>query len=421
MRIDCLTLFPEMFDGPLNHSIIKRASDAGIVQIALTNIRDFSADKHKKVDDKPYGGGPGQVLMCQPVFDCFEHIEKLSGDKGLPILLTPQGQKFSQAMAQQFSLEKRLILIAGRYEGFDERIRTGLNARQVSIGDYVLSGGELAAMVIIDAVVRLLAGALGDEDSAKDESFSELAGGFLEYPQYTRPEVFRDLKVPQVLLSGDHAKIADWRRLQALERTQKWRPDLGRRRLDRQHPDVHVHRPGGSELPRGLGDDDHDPVRLDSAEHDRRHRRLHHHDGRDLHPEHPLGRGTGHHRRPGLRLGHFVHGHLWDRDERDPRDRADDHRVRYVHNPDEERLGRHSDDHRIEPRRHRPRGTADHHQRLAQQQCPVRVRQSGRRRDRDCVCDRWSVHHLGIHVMACRPRSRRRPLRRERSPRLGSR
>ncbi len=226
MRIDCETLFPEMFDGPLNHSIIKRASDAGIVQIALTNIRDFSADKHKKVDDKPYGGGPGQVLMCQPVFDCFEHIEKLSGDKGLPILLTPQGQKFSQAMAQQFSLEKRLILIAGRYEGFDERIRTGLNARQVSIGDYVLSGGELAAMVIIDAVVRLLAGALGDEDSAKDESFSELAGGFLEYPQYTRPEVFRDLKVPQVLLSGDHAKIADWRRLQALERTQKWRPDL---------------------------------------------------------------------------------------------------------------------------------------------------------------------------------------------------
>jgi tRNA (guanine37-N1)-methyltransferase len=210
----------------LNHSIIKRAVDAGIVQIALTNIRDFSADKHKKVDDKPYGGGPGQVLMCQPVFDCFEHVEKLSGDKGLPILLTPQGQKFDQSMAIQLAQEKRIILIAGRYEGFDERIRIGLNARQVSIGDYVLSGGELAAMVIIDAVVRLLAGALGDEDSAKDESFSELTGGFLEYPQYTRPEAFRDLKVPQVLLSGDHAKIADWRRLQALERTQKWRPDL---------------------------------------------------------------------------------------------------------------------------------------------------------------------------------------------------
>jgi tRNA (guanine37-N1)-methyltransferase len=226
MRIDCLTLFPEMFDGPLNHSIIKRAIDAGLVQIVLANIRDFSADKHKKVDDKPYGGGPGMVMMCQPVFDCLEHVQKLSSEKGPVILLTPQGQKFDQDMAQRFSREKRLILIAGRYEGFDERIRISLNAEQVSIGDYVLSGGEPAAIVIIDAAVRLLAGALGDENSAKDESFSESVGKLLEYPQYTRPEVFKNLNVPEILLSGDHAKIAHWRRLQALERTRKWRPDL---------------------------------------------------------------------------------------------------------------------------------------------------------------------------------------------------
>ena len=226
MRIDCLTLFPQMFDGPLGHSIIKRALDAGLVEIVLTDIREYSADKHKKLDDKPYGGGPGMVMMCQPVFDCFHHIRKLSADTGPVILLTPQGQKFDQTMAKRFSKEKRLIFIAGRYEGFDERIRIGLGAEQVSIGDYVLSGGELAAMVVIDAVVRLLSGALGDENSTKDESFSESIGKLLEYPQYTRPEVFRDMKVPEILLSGDHRKIAQWRREKALERTKKWRPDL---------------------------------------------------------------------------------------------------------------------------------------------------------------------------------------------------
>ncbi len=163
------------------------------------------------------------VMMPGPVFDCFEHVRNLSCDKGRVILLTPQGQKFDQSKARELSVEKRLIFIAGKYEGFDERIRTGLGAEQISIGDYVLSGGELAAMVIIDAVVRLLTGALGDEASAKDDSFSE---GLLEYPQYTRPEVFRGMKVPDILLSGDHAKIAEWRRAQALERTKKWRPDL---------------------------------------------------------------------------------------------------------------------------------------------------------------------------------------------------
>jgi len=223
MRIDVLTLFPAMFESPLSYSILKRAQESDIVEIVLTDIRDFATDRYRKVDDKPYGGGPGMVMMPGPVFDCFEYVEKLSPEKGRVILLTPQGQKFDQKKAVELSKEKRLILIAGRYEGFDERIRIGLCAEQISIGDFVLSGGELAAMVIVDAVVRLLAGALGDEGSAGDDSFSE---GLLEYPQYTRPEVFRDMKVPEVLLSGDHEKIARWRRQMALERTKKHRPDL---------------------------------------------------------------------------------------------------------------------------------------------------------------------------------------------------
>jgi len=226
MRIDVLTLFPEMFESPLSSSILKRAQDAGLVDIVLTNIRDFAPDSYRKVDDKPYGGGPGMVMMPGPVFDCVEHVEKLARRKPRTILLSPQGQKFDQAKAVELSKEDRLILIAGKYEGFDERIRIGLGAEQISIGDYVINGGELAAMVVIDAVVRLLPGALGDEDSSKDESFSESVGGGLEYPQYTRPEIFRDMKVPDILLSGHHAEIEKWRRQQALERTKKHRPDL---------------------------------------------------------------------------------------------------------------------------------------------------------------------------------------------------
>jgi len=223
MRIDVLTLFPEMFESPLSVSIVKRAQEQGLVEIALTNIRDFSIGDYRKVDDKPYGGGPGMVMMPGPVFDCHEHVEALAPVQGRTILLTPQGKPFDQAKAAQLSAEERLILIAGRYEGFDERIRIGLGAEQLSIGDYVLNGGELAALVVIDAVVRLLPDALGDEDSAKDDSFSD---GLLEYPQYTRPEMFRDMKVPDILLSGDHGKIAQWRREQALERTRQHRPDL---------------------------------------------------------------------------------------------------------------------------------------------------------------------------------------------------
>lgn len=223
MRIDILTIFPEMFESPLGHSIIKRARDAGLVDIVLTDIRDFAQPPHYKVDDKPYGGGPGMVMLCQPLFDCFNHVQKLNPEKGRALLLTPQGKPFTQQIAAELAGEKRLILIAGRYEGFDERIRTGLGAEQISIGDYVLSGGELPAMVIIDAVIRLLPGALGDEDSTADDSFSDR---LLEYPHYTRPENFRGMKVPDILLSGNHAEIEKWRRAQALERTKKHRPDL---------------------------------------------------------------------------------------------------------------------------------------------------------------------------------------------------
>jgi tRNA (guanine37-N1)-methyltransferase len=231
MRIDILTLFPQAFESPLSCSILKRAQDNGLIEIVLTDIRDFATDHYRKVDDKPYGGGPGMVMMPGPVFDCFEHVRTLSPDNGHVILLSPQGQKFDQAKAAELSREKRLILIAGKYEGFDERIRTGLGAEQISVGDYVLNGGELAALVVIDALVRLLPGVLGDEESAKNDSFSN---GLLEYPQYTRPEVFRGMKVPEILLSGDHVKIADWRSQQALERTKKFRPDLLERQEKKQ-------------------------------------------------------------------------------------------------------------------------------------------------------------------------------------------
>ena len=223
MRIDILTLFPQAFESPLSCSILKRAQDNRLLEIAITDIRDFAKDNYRKVDDKPYGGGPGMVMMPGPVLDCFEHVQNLSNLAGHAILLSPQGRRFDQAKAAELSKKERLILIAGRYEGFDERISLCLGAEQISIGDYVMTGGELAAMVIIDAVARLLPGVLGDEDSAKDESFSR---GLLEYPQYTKPVVFRGLKVPDILLSGDHARIAQWRNMQAVERTKQWRPDL---------------------------------------------------------------------------------------------------------------------------------------------------------------------------------------------------
>lgn len=223
MRIDVLTLFPEVLEPYLGSSIVGRARDAGIVTIGYTNFRDFARDKHRSVDDRAFGGGGGMVLMCEPVFDALAHVESQREGDPVRVLLTPQGVPLVQRTAQELSEHPWVIVLCGHYEGFDERIRTGIGAREISIGDYVLSGGEPAALVLIDAMVRLLPGALGNAAGAGDDSF---ANGVLEYPQYTRPRDFRGMKVPEVLLSGDHGKIAAWRREQALQRTLKRRPDL---------------------------------------------------------------------------------------------------------------------------------------------------------------------------------------------------
>jgi len=207
----------------LNYSIIGRARQEKIVEIICTDIRSFTKDKHRKVDDKPFGGGPGMVLSAQPVFDAVEAVEKQDERRAMRILLTPQGQKLNHQLVRQLSQKERLLIIAGHYEGFDERIRTGLKPMEISIGDYVLSGGESAAAVLVDAIVRLLPGVLGDEESTEDESFSH---NLLEYPQYTRPRNFRGMKVPEILLSGNHAEIENWRKEQALKRTRQRRPDL---------------------------------------------------------------------------------------------------------------------------------------------------------------------------------------------------
>src|SRR5882724_4466575 len=223
LRIDILTLFPEMFEAVLGTSIPKRAAEKGLVTYHLTNFRDFATDAHKSVDDKPFGGGPGMVMMAPVVFDAVEHVEKLDARPTTRVLLTPQGRQLNQELANEFARKDRLLLIAGHYEGFDERISTGLVPIEVSIGDYVLSGGELAAMVVIDAVVRLLPGALGAEDGAADESFAD---GLIEHPQYTRPREFRGMSVPDVLLGGNHAAIAKWRLEQRKKRTRVRRQDL---------------------------------------------------------------------------------------------------------------------------------------------------------------------------------------------------
>jgi tRNA (guanine37-N1)-methyltransferase len=219
-----------MFGQFLGTSIPKRAAEKGLVSYHLTNIRDFAADAHKSVDDKPFGGGPGMVMMCQTLFDAVESVERQDTAKPLRLLLTPQGQLFDQSVAQRLAGEARLLLIAGHYEGFDQRLADGLEPMELSIGDFVLSGGELAAMVVIDAVVRLLPGVLGAADGAADETFAD---GLLEYPQYTRPREFRGMAVPQVLLGGDHAAIARWRLEQRRRRTAQRRPDLWRAYLEK--------------------------------------------------------------------------------------------------------------------------------------------------------------------------------------------
>ncbi|MCL4460008.1 MAG: tRNA (guanosine(37)-N1)-methyltransferase TrmD [Chloroflexi bacterium] len=225
MRFDILTLFPSMFAGPFSESIVKRAVEKGLVSINITDIRDFATDKHRATDDYPFGGGSGMVMKPEPIFAAVESLLVPTPDVAPAeiILLTPQGRLFKQRLAQELAGKEWLILICGRYEGVDERVREHLATDEISIGDYVLSGGEIPAMVLVDAVVRLLPGVLGAPPSILEESHSQ---GLLEYPHYTRPAVFRGWAVPEVLLSGNHAAIARWRREQSLRRTLERRPDL---------------------------------------------------------------------------------------------------------------------------------------------------------------------------------------------------
>jgi tRNA (guanine37-N1)-methyltransferase len=226
MRIDILTLFPQLFEAPFGFGIFKRAIDNGLVNINLVNIRDYTHDKHHTADDYPYGGGAGMVMKPEPVFEAVEAIKDKLDDKGaaLPvILLTPQGRLFSHKIAQELSLHRHIVLICGHYEGVDERVVEHVATDTISIGDYVLTGGELPAMVVADAVLRLIPGVLGSEESPLDDSH---ASGLLEYPQYTRPADFRGWQVPDILLSGNHAQIAKWHREQIIKRTLEKRPEL---------------------------------------------------------------------------------------------------------------------------------------------------------------------------------------------------
>lgn len=220
MKIDVLTLFPGMFAGPLDESIVKRARDTGRLDLQVFNLRDYAHDRHKTVDDRPFGGGPGMLLKPEPVFEAVEH---LSGERTHVIILAPTGRRFEQSIARELAAKEHLLLVCGSYEGFDERVRECLADDELSIGDFVLTNGALPAMVVIDAVTRLLPGVLGDDGSALDESFSQ---GLLEYPHYTRPSEFRGMRVPDVLLSGNHAEIAKWRREQSRQRTAQQRPEL---------------------------------------------------------------------------------------------------------------------------------------------------------------------------------------------------
>ena len=218
MKIDILTLFPHMFQGVFEESILKRAIDEGKVEINLVNFRDYTKDPHNKVDDTPYGGGAGMVLMCQPIFDCVASLRK---EDSVVVLLTPDGEVYNQAMAYELSQEKHLILICGHYEGFDERIRS-ICDREISVGDYVLTGGEIPAMAVVDSITRLLPGVITEESHINDSFHDQL----LDYPTYTKPRVYEGMEVPEVLVSGDHQKIDQWRREESMKKTQERRPDL---------------------------------------------------------------------------------------------------------------------------------------------------------------------------------------------------
>jgi tRNA (guanine37-N1)-methyltransferase len=222
MKFDILTLFPGMFEGPLSESIISRALEDGLIEISLHDIREFAVDRHKTVDDSPYGGGPGMVMKVEPLAACIESV-RMDRPKARVIMTTPRGRRLDQALVRELAKEEELLIICGRYEGVDERVCELFVDDEISLGDFVMTGGELAAMAIVDAVSRMVPGVLGCGDSAASDSFSD---GLLEYPQYTRPAEFRGIAAPEMLLSGNHREIARWRRHKALERTRKARPDL---------------------------------------------------------------------------------------------------------------------------------------------------------------------------------------------------
>jgi len=246
MKFEIVTIFPDFFRGPLDYGIVRRAREAALIEISVHDLRAFTSDKHKTVDDRPFGGGEGMVLKPEPMFACVESLQVAPREqrtsptaKETVILLSPQGRMFTQAMAQELAMLDRVVLLCGRYEGVDERVAENLADREVSVGDYILSGGELGAAVIVDTVTRLIPGALGNEASAQQESFTaahkpgaELAdstcvsGGLLDYPHYTRPAEFRGMKVPEVLIGGNHQQIRRWRRQKALEKTRRNRADL---------------------------------------------------------------------------------------------------------------------------------------------------------------------------------------------------
>ena len=223
MRIDIISIFPKMFSAVLDESIVKRAQAKAKVKIFTHDLRDYTLDKHRKVDDRPFGGGSGMVMQVEPIFRAIAAIRKKIKGRAKVILLCPQGKRFNQANAKKLSACRNLIFICGHYEGIDERVRERLVDEEISIGDYVLTGGELAAMVVIDSLVRLIPGVLGDKNSLNFESFE---GNLLEYPQYSRPAKFKNWEVPEVLVSGDHRKIQAWRKLQSVKRTKARRPDL---------------------------------------------------------------------------------------------------------------------------------------------------------------------------------------------------
>lgn len=224
MRFDILTLFPELFSSYLGQSLLKLAIQRGLVDVQTHNFRDFATGKHKPVDDKPFGGGPGMLMMCPPVFDCVEHVQAQDERPAKLIMMSPQGRTLDQSLVEELAQHQRLMVLCGRYEGFDDRIRQGLQPLEVSAGDFICNGGEVPAMLLIDTVIRLIPGVLGDETSSRYDSFSN--AGLLEHPQFTRPREFRGMQVPDILLSGNHQAIAEWQHEQSLKRTKERRSDL---------------------------------------------------------------------------------------------------------------------------------------------------------------------------------------------------